>query len=92
MDATFSPSEEFPALYRSVLEGVGRLEALGQRREAALLRAEATATYATAWDDRARQRLLRILRRIERVASGAAEPRTRPSRRPFLALGFLSGR
>jgi len=80
-----SPAEELPALYRTILDGVARLEQLGERREAALVRAEATRVYSNAWDDRGRRRLTNLCRRVERVVAGEQRARAaRPyARRPL---------
>jgi hypothetical protein len=79
MESQPSPAEELPALYRTILDGVALLEQLGERREAALVRAEATKAYSHAWDDRCRRRLMALRRRIDRtVASGN---HSRPARR-----------
>jgi hypothetical protein len=92
MEAPASPAEEFPAMYRAILDGLLQLERLGQRREAALIRAEATATYSVAWDERGRRRLLRLLRRIDRVTAGLEAPRARSWRLTTLARGLPLGR
>jgi hypothetical protein len=70
MEIQLSPAEELPALYRAILDGVAHLESIGQRREAALVRAQATSIYSTSWDDAGRRRLQQLERRIERVATG----------------------
>lgn len=61
MDPT-SPAEELPALYRAILDRVAELEAGGERATAGRVRREATAAYSRAWDERARRRLLSLLR------------------------------
>ena len=68
-------AEELPALYRVILDGVAQLEQLGVRREAALVRAEATRIYSGSWDPRGRRRLLSLTRRVERVVAGHDRPR-----------------
>jgi hypothetical protein len=80
-----SPAEDLPTLYRAILDGVAQLERLGARREAGLLRQEATQIYSTAWDDAGVRRLGQIRRRIERVIAGEERPRTAMSRRRVLA-------
>lgn len=75
MENPSPPAEEFPALYRSILDGVQELERAALRREAALVRAEATAVYSGSWDDRGRNRLLALRRRIDRVIDGRDRPR-----------------
>ena len=64
------PAEEFPALYRAILDRVDRLERVGDRREAGRIRAEATTAYSSAWDARSRKRLDGLLRRIDRAIEG----------------------
>jgi hypothetical protein len=61
------PAEEFPQLYRAILDRVDRLERLGERREAARIRREAIAAYSTAWDVAHRRRLELVYRRVERA-------------------------
>jgi hypothetical protein len=75
MENPSPPAEEFPGLYRSILDGVMELERAGLRREAALVRAEATGIYSGSWDDGGRRRLLALLRRIDRVRDGRERPR-----------------
>jgi hypothetical protein len=67
--------EELPTLYRAILDGVAALERIGERREAQLIRRDATRHYSAAWDDRTRRRLHSQLRRIERVVAGHDRPR-----------------
>lgn len=75
MENPCPPAEEFPSLYRSILDGVLELERAGLRREAALVRARATAVYSNSWDESGRRQLLAFLRRIERVMQGRERPR-----------------
>lgn len=90
METPPTPSEELPALYRSILDGVMELELSGQRREATLVRAAATAAYSASWDDKTRRRLLNIRRRIDRVLSGHERARTaRPRPRARLWLSTV---
>jgi hypothetical protein len=84
METHASPAEDLPALYRAILDGVAQLERLGARREAGLLRAEATAIYSTAWDDGGLRHLGQIRRRIERVIAGEERPRTARARSGML--------
>jgi hypothetical protein len=56
-------AEELPALYRSVLDRVGQLEADGQRELARLVRAEAIRIYSKSWNLRAKRDLEALLRR-----------------------------
>ena len=60
MDST--PAEDLPALYRAILDAVADLEAMDERPLAARIRRNATAAYSRAWDERARRRLLLLLR------------------------------
>lgn len=75
METPSPPAEEFPALYRSILDGVLELEHMALRSEAALVRREATGIYSGSWDERGRRRLLGLLRRIDRVVDGHDRPR-----------------
>lgn len=86
MDQQLSPAEELPALYRAILDGVAELERRGERREAALVRAEATRVYSTSWDATGRRRLNLLIRRVERVVAGEERPRV-PRARPWALLG-----
>src|SRR5262245_2866641 len=67
-------AEEFPALYRAILDRVDRLERSGERAEAARIRAEATRAYSESWDATHRRRLELVLRRVERALE--ARPRS----------------
>ena len=80
METLLSPSEELPALYRAILDGIADLERVGQHREAALIRTEATRVYSTSLDDGGRRRLLHLRRRIERVIAGDERPRHEQTR------------
>lgn len=80
METRPTPAEDLPTLYRAILDGVARLERLGARREAGLLRADATRVYSTAWDDAGLRRLRDISARIDRVIAGQQRPRTARSR------------
>jgi hypothetical protein len=85
METRPSPSEDLPALYRAILDGIAQLERAGARREAGLLRTEATLIYSTAWDDAGLRRLGQMRRRIERIIAGEERPRTASSRTRALA-------
>jgi|SRR5687768_14437400 hypothetical protein len=63
-------AEVLPGLYRSVLDGVSRLEACGLRREAATIRADATEAYSAAWNPAAVRRLTSLRDRAEKVIHG----------------------
>jgi hypothetical protein len=76
-----TPAEVLPDLYRAILDAVARLEAAGERARAARVRRDATAAYSRAWDERARRRLLALLRE-----TGRPEVQERP-RRLGRALG-----
>jgi hypothetical protein len=85
---TPTPAEEMPALYRAILDRVAELEAAGERSEAARVRRLATDAYSRAWDDRARRRLLGLLRAAEaptalqrRVGRSLRRPLSRRSAR-----------
>jgi hypothetical protein len=62
-----TPAEELPALYRAILDAVARLEGAGERQRAGRIRRNATAAYSRSWDDRARRRLLVLLRDADRA-------------------------
>jgi hypothetical protein len=80
MEPRSSPADDLPSVYRSILDGIAVLEGLGARREAALLRAEATRIYSTSWDEPGLRRLLHIKSRIERIIAGEERPRTTRAR------------
>jgi hypothetical protein len=80
MDPRSSPADGLPAVYRSILDGVAALEGVGARREAALLRAEATKIYSTAWDEVGLRRLRHIQARIDRMIAADERPRTSRAR------------
>lgn len=80
METQTTPAEDLPALYRAILDGISNLERVGQHREAALIRTEATRVYSTSWDEGGRRRLLHIRRRIERVVAGDDRPRNAQTR------------
>ena len=70
-------AEILPGLYRSVLDAVARLESLGRRREAAEIRADATAAYSKAWNAAAERRLRSLRARAERTEE--SHRRARPA-------------
>jgi hypothetical protein len=82
MELRSSPADDLPSVYRSILDGIAVLEGLGARREAALLRADATKIYSTAWDEAGLRRLRHIKTRIERIIAGEDRPRTTRARTP----------
>lgn len=69
MDST-AASEEFPGLYRAILDGVAELERVGQRAEAHRIRQAATRTYSGPWGEQGRRRLTALTARIERILAG----------------------
>ncbi len=75
-----SPAEEFPGLYRTILDGVAELERVGERREAMLVRASATAIYSRSWDAPNRRRLEALSRRIARGLGNVSAERSRSNR------------
>lgn len=60
-------SERLPRLYRAVLDAVANLEVHGRRRDAAAIRADATAAYSRAWNVAAERRLLALEARAARI-------------------------
>lgn len=72
-----SVAEIMPVLYRGVLDSVAELEARNGRREAAVIRAEATRVYSRAWDLDAARRLRTLCERATRAAAAPAVRRTR---------------
>lgn len=84
METQQSPAEELPALYRAVLDGVAELERRGERREAGLVRDQATRVYSWAWDAGGRRQLIELRRRVERIIADRERPRAdRSSRLAF---------
>ncbi len=72
--------DDFPGLYRAVLDAAVELERRGERRAAARLRREAADAYSV-WDEQGRRRLLAladVARRPHRGRDVGAErtPRT----------------
>jgi hypothetical protein len=75
-DASASPAEELPGLYRVILERVAELEQLGARAEAGRIRHKATATYSKGWDAAGRKSLVALIARADRAIEGDAQPRS----------------
>lgn len=71
-----SVSESLPELYRQVLDRVDALERAGFRREAGLIRSDATRVYSAAWNEAASRRLSSLRIHADRVVAGQARPRT----------------
>ena len=66
MDST-TAAEEFPGLYRTILDGVAELERVGRRSEAERIRKAATAAYSGPWGAAGHRRLELQRQRIERA-------------------------
>jgi hypothetical protein len=68
-----NPAEVMPKLYRDVLDGVARLERIGERQAAYAIRRKAQGVYSARWDGHAQ----RALGKLEREARAklAASPR-----------------
>lgn len=62
-----SPAVELPGLYRAALDGIARLERLGERALAARIRKDAIAVYSDRWDERGRKRMERLVAEAERI-------------------------
>jgi hypothetical protein len=71
-EASPSLAEDLPELYRTILERVADLERAGRRRDAGLIRADATRAYSRAWDDGARRLLVALLSRADRALTSPA--------------------
>jgi hypothetical protein len=69
MDSNIA-AEEFPGLYRTILDGIAELERVGQRDEAARIRKAATAAYSGAWGAAGYRRLELQRQRMERALAG----------------------
>lgn len=76
------PAEEFPALYRAILDRVDRLERIGDRREAARIRSDAIRAYSQAWDAAHKRRLELVYRRVERALEARTGAAVAGSLRP----------
>ena len=70
------PAEEFPGLYRAILDRVARLEGIGARTEAARIRSDATRAYSSAWDQKSRRKLDDLLRRSDRAIEARSRATT----------------
>lgn len=91
MDHGPTRAERLPELYRAILDAVGDLERRGARHDAARVRQAAVRAYRV-WDERAEQRLTRILAEVAPEQAGSdRRPRrywslrvwlVRPSRAP----------
>ena len=81
MEPTLGPTEELPALYRTILDLVGELERCDRRVEAERIRSQALSAYATAWDLRQRRRLERLEGQLRRSLASVRRP-ARPWSRP----------
>jgi hypothetical protein len=66
MDSSIA-AEEFPGLYRTILDGIAELERLGRRTEADRIRKAATAVYSGPWGAAGHRQLELQRQRIERV-------------------------
>lgn len=79
MPAPYSPNDEFPALYRAVLDGVAEMVRRGERSEAASIRRQAIAAYSAAWTDRHRAILFDLGARTRRELERGPTDRRRLS-------------
>jgi hypothetical protein len=71
-------SEVLPGLYRAVLDAVAQLEFHGRRKDAAQIRADATAVYSKAWTDAAAHRLRGLRARADRIVESRRRAYTGP--------------
>ncbi|HET9681676.1 MAG TPA: hypothetical protein VFP19_06510 [Candidatus Limnocylindrales bacterium] len=80
-------AETLPEVYRRVLDRVAALEAAGHRTEADRVRADAIRAYSKRWNERAANRLARLIDRADRVLDGRERARApyRPSRLALVA-------
>lgn len=62
-----APAVELPGLYRAALDGIARLERVGDRPAAARIRRDAIAVYSGRWDERGLRRLHRLVQECERL-------------------------
>jgi len=85
MPSPYSPNDEFPALYRAVLDGVAEMERRGERSEAATIRRQAIAAYSAAWTERHRGVLFELGARTRR------ELERGPTDRRRLSIGHRHG-
>ena len=85
-----SVAETLPDTYRRVLDRVADLEAAGHRREADLIRGDATAAYSRTWNIRTSHRLDRLAARAERVLAGRDLPRLRHRSRRAAAAYWVT--
>ncbi len=58
---------ELPGLYRAALDGIARLERLGERTVAARVRRDAIAVYSDRWDEAGRKKMERLVADSERI-------------------------
>jgi hypothetical protein len=68
MDSS-AAAEEFPGLYRLILDGIAELERQGRRGEAERIRKAATAAYSGPWAAAGHRRLELQRLRLERALS-----------------------
>ena len=66
MDSS-TAAEEFPGLYRTILDGIAELERLGRRAEADRIRKAATTAYSGPWGAAGHRKLQQQRLRIERA-------------------------
>lgn len=92
MDQIATVAEELPVLYRAVLDVVFALEQVGERREASIVRAQATRLYSGSWDESSRRGLHRLWRRADRVVNGRERPRRDSRVRLALVRQLTPGR
>ena len=78
-------AEDLPEIYRAILDRVADLERIGARGDAGRIRQRATRAYSDAWDESARQQLLRLLADAQRGLAIPERPRGWSLRRRSVA-------
>ena len=94
MDSSVT-AEEFPGLYRAILDGIAELERLGRRTEADRIRKAATAAYSGPWGATGYRKLELQRLRIQRALATPDRPtadQDHKRSRPGTPVGSLARR